>query len=575
MASYHMCSDDCFSGRTASKFKIICMYCDCVCNSKCYDIISLPFLKLLSSDSNAFFLCIKCHDKITKLKIKEKDNNRKSRNSLTSLKHVTVPSTDNQTKPLPDKVSGANSLNQNASYDDLMNLINKKFENLESISKDINQKINSNQSNSSNSNLTQNETSIKNSDEKIIQLAENIISLHAKLDSYAGRIERHTRDDSSSDIIVSKLDELSNKIYNKPPRNSINNPSKLKRFNDKLTNTNPLDWSLQFNQSLDVIQNFDSSDLYPLLASFEQNTWASFDFLKQKIDESIKIMTNMELHCKSVTEPLNGNGNIDPEPSIPASPSSLLLSPLIRSIELEKIDDILNKCEKIEHEINCIFSHQTRYSSGESYKDNSNSMENHLAISSQLNSENLAMNAMASLETSCDIASVTVDNNPESPTNFISNDSTSIFIDSFNDISCDNILGNIIPSESESQRNIAESNTNHKKMELYLSNLPPELTDSDILNYIKKKLDYNPKDITLHRLVKRGMDISQLSFISFKIDTIESIGHALSNANFWPNKCTIKEFVKKTNSPNRNHIKNMTAITNNFLAATQTTTQTT
>lgn len=351
MASNHMCSDECFVGRTASKFKIICMYCDSVCYSKCYDIISLPFLKLLSSDSNAFFLCFKCHDKITKLKIKEKDNNRKSRNSLTSLKHVTVPSTDNQTKPLPDKVSGAKCLNQNASYDDLMTLINKKFENLESISKDINQKINTNQSNSSNSNPIQNESFNKNSDEKIALLAENIISLHAKLDSYAGRIDRHTKDDSSSDIIVSKLDELSNKIYNKPPRNSINNPSKLKRLNDKITNTNPLDWSLQFNQSLDVIQNFDSTDLYPLLASFEQNTWASFDFLKQKIDESIKIMTDIEWCCKSVTEPLNKNK--DPEPSVPASPSSpLLLSPLIRSIEMEKIDDILNKCEKIEHGIN-------------------------------------------------------------------------------------------------------------------------------------------------------------------------------------------------------------------------------
>lgn len=82
-------------------------------------------LKLLSSNLNACFLCFKCRDKITKLKVK--DNNRKSRNSLITKSRDTPTSVDGQPEPLINNVH-VNCKNQNVNCADLMTYLNDKFD---------------------------------------------------------------------------------------------------------------------------------------------------------------------------------------------------------------------------------------------------------------------------------------------------------------------------------------------------------------------------------------------------------------------------------------------------------------
>lgn len=81
--------------------------------------------------------------------------------------------------------------------------------------------------------------------------------------------------------------------------------------------------------------------------------------------------------------------------------------------------------------------------------------------------------------------------------------------------------------------------------ELYLTKLPIDITEDDILHYIKRKGINNTDNIKLHKLVKRNADLSTLSFVSYKIDTIDSIAQHLNEVNFWPKKCIIKNFVQK------------------------------
>lgn len=59
-----------------------------------------------------------------------------------------------------------------------------------------------------------------------------------------------------------------------------------------------------------------------------------------------------------------------------------------------------------------------------------------------------------------------------------------------------------------------------------------------------------------------------LTFISFKIDTNETIHTLLSDKNFWPSNCKIKDFQHK-NRPIAEHKRVSVASSANFLAMGQ------
>lgn len=102
------------------------------------------------------------------------------------------------------------------------------------ISNDINTKISENKNEHAN-NTTNDENASKNAfeNEFLSKLSENIISLHAKFDSYAARNEHRIPDDNISNI-MKKIDDLTNNINTKPlPRNAFINSSKVKHHKGK------------------------------------------------------------------------------------------------------------------------------------------------------------------------------------------------------------------------------------------------------------------------------------------------------------------------------------------------------
>lgn len=80
---------------------------------------------------------------------------------------------------------------------------------------------------------------------------------------------------------------------------------------------------------------------------------------------------------------------------------------------------------------------------------------------------------------------------------------------------------------------------------LWVSKLHPTVTAEEISEYLVKNTPL--KDATkfyCKRLTKKDQDLSQLAFISFKIDVSREDFELISSESYWPSNVAIREFVK-------------------------------
>lgn len=84
------------------------------------------------------------------------------------------------------------------------------------------------------------------------------------------------------------------------------------------------------------------------------------------------------------------------------------------------------------------------------------------------------------------------------------------------------------------------------KFEFYVTKFTPSTTTEMIADYMHKNGVSDLENTKVTCLVPRNKDRSTINFVSFKIDTIESVAKLITNAGFWPKKCLIKEFVQKS-----------------------------
>lgn len=80
---------------------------------------------------------------------------------------------------------------------------------------------------------------------------------------------------------------------------------------------------------------------------------------------------------------------------------------------------------------------------------------------------------------------------------------------------------------------------------LYLSGFHPSITDSDVRKVVTRCLDITGDDSTVDvvRLVPKGMDISNMTFVSFKIGLDPSFEQSALMASSWPTGLLFREFV--------------------------------
>lgn len=101
-------------------------------------------------------------------------------------------------------------------------------------------------------------------------------------------------------------------------------------------------------------------------------------------------------------------------------------------------------------------------------------------------------------------------------------------------------------------RNSRRNFVNNFKRSLYVTKLKPSVTEQSIAAYLKANVSGITDDsFTLRLLVKKGQNLDELNFISFRLDCDEGLFSRLSDPSFWPQHVMIGEFVEKS-KPKKN-----------------------
>lgn len=119
------------------------------------------------------------------------------------------------------------------------------------------------------------------------------------------------------------------------------------------------------------------------------------------------------------------------------------------------------------------------------------------------------------------------------------------------------VIGVLSQLDSAKSQHCTQTKTKHNfnsnfNRELYVTKFETHISIDSIKNYLKSQGIVNLDSIKIHRLVKKDQDLSQLSYISFKIDTNDVIAEKLLTNDFWPSGCRIGNFVRK-NPQNLNY----------------------
>lgn len=277
-----------------------------------------PSIKLLSSGNNAIFMCHKCIDRV----VKWKQNIRRSTDSVMTGRTTGAGDTNTDRR---DVRTGLD----NVTLSNIMTTLNQMNDNFSKFSSENEEfKLHIANKHSVNEN---------NNSEEVSRMAQNLTALHAKIDQHFTTFLKS--ESKCSSVMLQKLSELQDDIKCSYPSNHISRfmsrndgrSGSLNTHRSKETSTtDPLNWSFSFGQP--TLPN-DNVELYQLLNGFEQNTWASFDYLRHKLNENTETVTAIESICKKFNS---------------VNTQHQLASPVTDSIKFETLQTIQDKCEEIE-----------------------------------------------------------------------------------------------------------------------------------------------------------------------------------------------------------------------------------
>lgn len=101
-------------------------------------------------------------------------------------------------------------------------------------------------------------------------------------------------------------------------------------------------------------------------------------------------------------------------------------------------------------------------------------------------------------------------------------------------------LGKPIPN-----RQLPPRKSNPFTKSVWISRFHPETTPDEIENYITEHTEAKDKTkFKCVKLVKKDQDVTQMSFVSFKIDTTPEVFDILINPENWPQNKSVREFIR-------------------------------
>lgn len=80
---------------------------------------------------------------------------------------------------------------------------------------------------------------------------------------------------------------------------------------------------------------------------------------------------------------------------------------------------------------------------------------------------------------------------------------------------------------------------------LWVSRMDPATSNDDVVAYITSNTSVTDKEqISVHKFVKKDVDLSTLKFISFKVEMNADDLKLLNDENLWPEKVQVREFMQ-------------------------------
>lgn len=318
MVNSHICTDSCFSSRIAEKNAVNCFWCDKKCSAKCFDVAPQSTVKMQVTGSNTVLVCNKCMEKLVKMK----SNARKSTDRVESTRKNTIEDTPTQQDEVKNMLMDMMTT---------MNWIKDEFVNFNECNEEY--RLSS----------ATNKTQARNStDSEMAAIKKSLLELHAKFDHQGTSSSSSQSESKMISQINKKVEAIYDRLGTPQPThvtwagtkngNYLTNGNKSK----KSYTTDPLNRSFSFNQSM--FPN-DNVELYHLLHGFEQNTWASFDYLRHKMDENADTISSIE----TITNKIHSDRE-----------HQRLQSPSVESINIDQLQIISEKCETIEKSVKAL-----------------------------------------------------------------------------------------------------------------------------------------------------------------------------------------------------------------------------
>lgn len=542
----HTCSDKCFTKRTAAKNISHCRECDHRCNLQCFGFSSNAVFGEIHKDSNILFVCTKCYHNLFTSKLR-----RSITKSVSVSGKSAAPSVDGVNKSKNDKSAECRSKydNDNENPSNVASALNSIKDRFDSMEQNIIANI-TKISESINSNIVDKSTATDNHNKLMNELMKNSHTL-----SKLATIE-HLKDSVAN--ICTSIDKKTQKMIDSTLDTSNKSHSLFKSIflNNNDSSRNALDFSFSvLNDSANqaeyggsrpsvIVQQTIDDSIVDIIKRSDETTWRTLDILNAEIKTLSDRLTDIQNNLKSYSPQIDS--------------ITQTRSPLVESIMHENLDKILAELNDLNVKSTAFFDY---CSLGQSSSTSTSTNNIHATTQSQ---DMLTNSLLYSELGKC------VDRNLEFAGNSNSNKNTiskrgginlHTDIDDSSDVNASNITAldcslihdiSGVHIDGNGTENIDMIKVN--KLELYLTNLPTNITDDDIFYYVKNKGILNVDDIKLHKLVKRNADLATLSFVSYKIDTIEKVAERLCEDGFWPDKCIIKTFVQKnqTSKPKNN-----------------------
>lgn len=581
----HMCNDSC-KGRTNT---ITCFMCGELFYSKCFSLDIPTQTKINSIDSCLRFVCGTCQSNFSTNKRKSLGRNVDNSQSSTNTAGDRTLN-DNITKILDLLSTRSSNVNANdngnsTSSSHQQTVPSDITAKIDTISKDLKHLVAA--ANESNANVNV----VPPDDDRNSNENQRLFSLHAKLDHFISIVK--SPNNSIHDSVIKSLDDLQCKMDV-----IIADPQFTNKRNNKLLNKNKsaeeLEWSFSFNHSLNTASSSDNADLVTMITNFEQNTWAGFDLLSKKLSEQQKSIHSIGNLCKDIEVNFghssnNGYSNRNDQQ---------ISSALIDSINIDTLQHIQNKCDKIEQNLSSFMtraiscSHDaipsikkldksiqtTTLTSTSLTQASQNPLDetsgNSLIDIAQVNGVTNAVH-VAGMTSDMALNSISSDDVRDNSHSVDSTNAVRLTIDSsintasastqasagthnVTEILSDSLLINELDSNISIRNGHDESNTNSQPItsttngpsnklqrQFHLSRLSINTTADMIYEHIRKMGISDTSNIRVTKLVPLNRDHSTLSFISFKVDTNDEVASVINSPTFWPPNCAWKDFIPK------------------------------